>query len=96
MVEASGAALKSNIQYSADHSFPLENIPFGVFENPTGGRHVCTRIGDFIIDLSVLLYHGAFGGPLFSNLTTNCFDKESINEFMSLGKDYWHEARITI
>ena len=74
MVEASSAALKSNIQYSADHSFPLENIPFGVFENSSGERHVCTRIGDFVIDLAVLKAHGAFGGPLFSKLATNCFD----------------------
>ena len=85
MVEASGAALKSNIEYSADHSFPLENIPFGVFETGSGEKHVCTRIGEFVIDLAVLMTHGAFNGPLLSKLTSNCFDQSSINEFMSLG-----------
>jgi fumarylacetoacetase len=95
MVESS-IALKSNIDYSAEHPFPLENIPFGVFENVKGERHVCTRIGDFVIDLAVLKYHGALGGPLFSKLASNCFDQPSINEFMSLGKDYWHETRVSI
>ena len=96
MVEAETSALKSNIEYSPDNHFPLENIPFGVFENSLGEKNVCTRIGDSVIDLAVLFAHGAINGPHFQKATKNVFDQAYINEFMSLGKEAWHEARATI
>ena len=96
MVEAASSALKSNIDYGPENHFPLENIPYGVFENGQGEKHVCTRIGDFVIDLAVLFAHGAIGGPQFQKVTKNVFDQPSINEFMSLGKEAWHEARVII
>ena len=96
MVEPQGpAALQSNIEYDHNDHFPLENIPFGVFSLGSK-KHVCTRIGKYVIDLAVLFAHGTFGGPNFKTLTKNVFDSEYINEFMSLGKDFWHEARVTI
>ena len=64
MVEAV-SAMQSIIAYSADNHFPLENIPFGVFKN--GDKlHVCTRIGDQIVDLAVLKAHGLFDGQHLS------------------------------
>jgi fumarylacetoacetase len=68
MVEAassSPAALKSNIEYEADNHFPLENIPYGVYRYEGSEKHVCTRIGDVVIDLAVLFANGAFNGPIF-------------------------------
>ena len=49
-------ALKSFIEYSAEHHFPLENIPFGVFHDDTQGGKLqcCTRIGDHLINLAKL------------------------------------------
>jgi len=39
--------MRSWIAYAADCEFPLENIPFGAFLNPTLNEvHCCTRIGD--------------------------------------------------
>lgn len=74
MVEQ-GSPLQSSIEYPAGHHFPLENIPFGVFNNiESGESHVCTRIGDQIIDLAVLFAHGLFHGPLFSGLKNNVFN----------------------
>lgn len=59
--------------------------------------HVCTRIGDFVVDLSVLENNGIFDGPLFSTIKGKyIFSKPTINEFLSLGRDFWHEARVTI
>ena len=96
MVEAATTALKSNIEYSPDNHYTLENIPFGIFENGQGEKHVCTRIGDLVIDLAVLFAHGAIHGPHFHKVTKNVFDQPYINEFMSLGKEAWHEARVSI
>ena len=90
------APLQSNIEYDSNDHFPLENIPLGVFVGQDGAKHVCTRIGKYVIDLAVLFFHGLFGGPHFASLNKNVFDSDSINQFMSLGKDFWHEARVTI
>ncbi len=56
MVESTNPhALKSFLPYDATHHFPLENIPFGTFVNPKLNKvHCCTRIGDYVIDLSEL------------------------------------------
>jgi fumarylacetoacetase len=97
MVE-SQTALKSLIPYDENHHFPLENIPFGAFTNPnTGKTNCCTRIGDLVIDLALVEQHGLFDGQLLSNLEKkDIFAHQHLNTFMELGKDYWHEARMTL
>jgi fumarylacetoacetase len=47
-----------------------------------------------VIDLAILEKAGLFNGPLLSGL--NVFDKPTLNSFIELGKDHWHEARVTI
>lgn len=47
-----GPALQSFIEYTSEHHFPLENIPFGCYKAAGGKVHGCTRIGDKIIDLA--------------------------------------------
>eukprot|EP00331_Platyophrya_macrostoma_P005179 CAMPEP_0176424892 /NCGR_PEP_ID=MMETSP0127-20121128/11090_1 /TAXON_ID=938130 /ORGANISM="Platyophrya macrostoma, Strain WH" /LENGTH=430 /DNA_ID=CAMNT_0017806001 /DNA_START=31 /DNA_END=1323 /DNA_ORIENTATION=- len=100
MVEKS--ILKSFIAYAADHPFPIQNIPFGVFipnkdhlRRPRCG----TRIGDFVIDLDALEAKGYFKGERFEALKKDgksVFNHKTLNYFMSLGKPYWREARTTI
>ena len=90
-----GSALKSFIDYTAEHHFPLENIPYGAFLNPeTNEVHCCTRIGDHVIDLGVLHGLGHFTGDHLKD--NNVFNKPHLNDFMELGKDAWSEARKTI
>lgn len=94
--------LKSFIYYPADHPFPLQNIPFGVFipnkdhlRRPRCG----TRIGDFVIDLDLLESKEYFNGEKFAALRKEgraVFSQRNLNEFMSLGRPYWREARETI
>jgi len=52
--------MKSWISYSKDHSFPIHNIPFGVFEYKKNNPHCATRIGDYVIDLFILNESGFF------------------------------------
>ena len=99
MVEAHAQPLKSFIAYDEHHSFPLENIPFGAFVNPSdhNNKHCATRIGDFVIDLAILEHAGLFNGPHFSSLgRKDVFSQSTLNSFMELGNDFWHEARVTI
>jgi len=94
MVEQASTALKSCIDYNEDCHFPLENIPFGAFNNDLEKQvHCCTRIGDFVIDLAVIEHERLFDGPLFSVLDKHIFCSKNLNDFMSLGKDYRIEAR---
>lgn len=90
---------KSFIAYSADHHFPLQNIPFGAFVVPGKENtvHCATRIGDFVIDLAILESKGLFNGEHFSKLgRKDIFAQRYLNDFMELGREFWHEARVTI
>ena len=97
MVEAQGA-LRSWIDYSADNHFPLENIPFGAFLNPrTNEVHCCTRIGDSVIDLSILEHHRLLHeGEVMMNCDHHVFCEPNLNKFMALGKAARLEVRAAI
>lgn len=90
--------LTSFLKYSSDNHFSLQNIPFGTFCLPSSPDtvHAATRIGDFVIDLAMLEERGLFTGEHFSSLGKKVFNQRYLNDFMELGKDYWHEARVTI
>ena len=40
--------------------FPIQNIPFGVFQNSLGENHIATAIGDFVFDLYQVSTNGFF------------------------------------
>lgn len=91
------AALKSWLPYDANSQFPLENMPFGIFTNPvTKAKAGCTRIGDNIIDLSVLEHERLFDGPLFSVTKDHYFCENTLNAFAATGKAYRVELRATL
>merc|ERR1712166_1540885 len=76
MVEQN-SAMKSWIEYDETTSFPLENIPFGAFFNPTSKKvSCCTRIGDKVIDLAVFEHERMFTGPIFSKMSSHIFCNE--------------------
>ncbi|KAF8456580.1 fumarylacetoacetase [Terfezia claveryi] len=66
----------------ADTDFSLSNIPFGVFTPPhlLNGRHICTAIGAYILDLHALNKHGAFSTYPHPLLTT------TLNSLATLGR----------
>ena len=86
--------LKSFIHVSPDSHFPIQNLPFGAFRSDNGETHLCTAIGDFIVDLFVLDEEGLFDGPELNNQFV--FQDSTLNYFMSLGKPAWTEARNTL
>ena len=72
---------------SADASFPLNNLPFGVFS--TGGAPRCaTAIGDFVLDLAALQAAGL--------LPDHGFDEPALNTFMGKGPQVWAAVRETL
>ena len=84
--------MKSFIDVSPSSHFPIQNLPYGVFKLKIGSLPmVCTAIGDFIIDLSVLEHKGLFKKTNLGNKTV--FDKNSLNPFMAQGRETWRQVR---
>ncbi len=86
--------LKSFIEVDSDSHFPIQNLPYGAYETEQGDIHLCSAIGEYIVDLFVLDEEGLFDGPELNN--QYAFQDSSLNYFMSLGKPAWMEARNTV
>jgi fumarylacetoacetase len=84
---------KSWLEVSPDSDFPLQNIPFGVFETSEGVITCGSRIGDFVIDLSALHQLGYFQNI---DLPDDVFLQDSLNLFISLGKSIHRAVRSTL
>jgi fumarylacetoacetase len=83
--------LKSFIEVPADSHFPIQNLPFGVFQPGDGKSRVGVAIGDLVIDLSVLEELGHFRSPEFQD--RNVFSEDSLNAFLALGRAAWRKTR---
>ncbi|WP_421773419.1 fumarylacetoacetase [Gracilimonas sp.] len=86
--------LKSFIEVDSDSHFPIQNLPYGAYETEQGEIHLCSAIGEYIVDLFVLDEEGLFDGSELNN--QYAFQDSSLNYFMSLGKPAWTEARNTL
>ncbi|HET7144552.1 MAG TPA: fumarylacetoacetate hydrolase family protein, partial [Anaerolineales bacterium] len=80
--------LKSFIEVHPESDFSIQNLPFGVFSTRASPNpRVGTRIGDRVIDLSVLdeekLFDRQYG----------FFSDSTLNRFMGAGRDTWREVR---
>ena len=90
MIEANNPGLKSWIDVPENSDFPIQNIPFGIFQ-PNGKKpRVCTIIGDTIIDLNALMKMGYLDGL---GLKKSVFRRRYLNRFMSEGKEATRRVR---
>lgn len=80
---------KSFIETDARHPFPIQNLPYGIFEHH-GRTRAGIRIGDCVMDLSILEKQGFFKG------LSGVFDQSDLNTFLSLGKETWKKVRAMI
>lgn len=82
---------QSFIPVAPDGDFSLQNLPYGVFQPPTGEARVGVAIGDQILDLSAVWHAGAFTGTTVEGEPV--FDAPTLNAFMALGGRAWREVR---
>ena len=75
--------MKTWIEITADSDFSLHNIPFGIGLIPENGACICTRIGDFTIDLSGLARLGYFD---HLGLKPTDLQQTTLNDFIARGK----------
>jgi fumarylacetoacetase len=83
--------VRSFIEVSPDSHFPLENLPFGVFQPKDARARVGVAIGDLILDLSVLEELGHFQSSEFRD--QKIFLQDSLNGFLALGRPAWRRTR---
>jgi fumarylacetoacetase len=87
-------ALRSFVPVPPDSHFPIQNLPYGVFQRHGAGLSIGVAIGEQVLDLTLLERHGLFNGPQLRN--HRVFAAGKLNELMALGRPAWSEARARI
>jgi fumarylacetoacetase len=82
-ITANNPELRSWIQIDASSEFPIQNLPFGIFETPASAKRVGVRIGNYVLDLSLMASFGYFDDL---NFTVADFNQEFLNPMMRKGK----------
>jgi fumarylacetoacetase len=83
--------LRSFVEIASDSHFPLENLPFGVFQPKQDKPRIGVALGDLIVDLSALEELGHFQWPEFRG--QKIFSQDSLNSFLALGRPAWRKTR---
>lgn len=80
--------MKSFIEVDIESDFPIQNLPYGVFSTALNPKpRIGTRIGDWVIDLSVLDEEKSFAKQF------GFFADPTLNQFMGAGRKVWREIR---
>ena len=80
--------MESFISVSADHYFPLLNLPYSTGKHQSSDEiHCVSRIGDWIISLTYLEAQG------FLQFPSKLFDTGTLNKFMSEERNIWQAVR---
>lgn len=83
MLKSNRADLKSWISVDLDSDFPIQNIPFGIAKKGNTA-FIATRVGNTVIDLTVLADFGYFDQVDVPDLSV--FYQDSLNDFAALPK----------
>ncbi len=89
-IKSNDPSKKSWIPVPPKSDFPIQNIPFGVFLTRDDIITIGTRIGDHAIDLGALHQLGYFKDI---PLTDDIFLQDTLNDFISDGKQTWRLVR---
>ncbi|MBC6990165.1 fumarylacetoacetase [Hymenobacter sp. BT491] len=92
MLAANNPDLHSWIDISPLSDFPIQNLPFGVFETPERGTRAGVAIGDYVLDLYAVSQYGFFD-DLDINTQPKVFRRRSLNSFIRLGRPTWRAVR---
>ncbi|HMQ48153.1 MAG TPA: fumarylacetoacetase [Saprospiraceae bacterium] len=85
--------LKSWVNIPENSDFPIQNIPFGVFQTETIDPRLCVAIGEHLADLKVLAEHGFFDDL---GVDLSVFAQPHLNAFIALGQAKTHAVRMRL
>ncbi|MFQ5462721.1 MAG: fumarylacetoacetase [Phycisphaerae bacterium] len=94
MTDTTDPRLRSWIEVSQQCDFPIQNLPYGVFQRPGSDPAVGVAIGDFVLDLAALHEAGLLAGTPVSG--ENVFARRHLNAFMERGRAAWTQVRTRI
>ncbi len=90
MIKANNPQLVSWVEVPEGSDFPIQNLPFGIFKTSYSDARVGVRIGDYVLDMSVVHNLGYLGELSFSlSDFSSCF----LNDLMKKGKMASRELR---
>lgn len=75
---------KSWVEVPENSDFPIQNLPFGIFETKDRDARAGIAIGNHIVDLAMLHEEGFLN--LFDGPMSKYFHQPFLNDFISLGK----------
>ena len=82
--------MESWLSINEDSDFSIYNLPYGAYTYADGATGLGVAIGDEIIDLHKLNQSGLLSAL---DLPPDVFDRQYLNEFISLGKTAWTNLR---
>ena len=87
-------ALRSWIDIRPDCDFPIQNLPFGVFETEERGPRLAVAIGGYVLDLYAASQLGFFEDLTeLGDAQPKVFRRRSLNAFLRLGRPAWRAVR---
>ncbi|HTW89595.1 MAG TPA: fumarylacetoacetase [Candidatus Binataceae bacterium] len=85
-------SLTTWVDVAPDSDFPIQNLPYGVFQPVAGGEpRIGVAIGDHVLDLAGLHQAGLFGATAIA--AENLFARGVLNDFMARGGEVWSTVR---
>ncbi|ALD22644.1 fumarylacetoacetase [Hymenobacter sp. DG25A] len=73
--------------------FPIQNLPFGVFETDERGTRVGVAIGEYVLDLYAVAQYGFFDDLGLGAAQPKVFRRRTLNAFIRLGQPVWRAVR---
>lgn len=83
MIATNDPTLRSWVQVPAGSDFPIQNLPFGIFQTLELSPRIGVAIGEQVADLVVLAEHGFFDDL---EIDRAVFQQRYLNDFIALGK----------
>lgn len=88
--------LRSFVEIPAGSPFPIQNLPYGVFEPPgKASARIGVAIGGTVLDLAEVARAGLFDGRSVPD-AEGVFAAPALNRFMALGPRAWSSVRRTV
>lgn len=81
--DANDPKLESWVEVPAGSDFPIQNLPFGIFQNSAGGARAGVAIGESVLDLAAL-HDGGYLSAV--DLPKGIFRQQHLNGFLGQGR----------
>lgn len=93
MTSTTASTLRSFISVAPESHFPIQNLPYGVFQRAGEAARVGVAIGDQVLDLAAIEEAGLLAS---AKLPPRTFHAPALNGFLALGRPAWQETRAAI